>query len=166
MFGLEDIRKEYQRLDQLCGIDTSAISLAVSTRALKRRGACISKRGKPVKIAISDFVFEEPAKSFFDTIRHEYAHALVHIRSGKSHKHDRMWKKACVEVGCKADRFSAASEAQTEKIQKHAKYTIACQGCGNEFQRMKKTKLISLLEAGQKHPYHCARCNSKDFKLK
>lgn len=41
----------------------------------------------------------ECEEQFWDTIRHEYAHALVTLRDGKLHRHDGVWKSACCEVG-------------------------------------------------------------------
>jgi Uncharacterized protein conserved in bacteria len=166
MFDLEDVRKEYLRLDQLCRVDTSKIILGVNARTVRRRGQCTTQSGVPVRVEISEFVFHEPAESFLNTIRHEYAHALAAIRTGRAHGHDAQWRKACQEIGCNGSRTSKASVAQNEKMRQQARYTIACCGCGNEFQRFRKTKFISLLETGQKHSYRCVHCNSEDFKLK
>ena len=102
---LEDIRREYDRLDALCGVDTKPVALRVSTRAAKRLGSCKYVGSKVESITISDFVLDAADEIFFDTIRHEYAHALVKLRRPREkHGHDALWKAACREVGCAPER--------------------------------------------------------------
>ena len=39
MHSLEEIRKEYDRLDRLCGVDTSRVELKISRRPGRRLGS-------------------------------------------------------------------------------------------------------------------------------
>ena len=39
MHTLEEIRAEYDRLDRLCGVDTSAIEITISRRGVRRLGS-------------------------------------------------------------------------------------------------------------------------------
>ena len=39
MHSLEEVRAEYDRLDRLCGLDTSGIELKISKRAVKQLGS-------------------------------------------------------------------------------------------------------------------------------
>ena len=63
---LEDIRQEYDRLDALCGVDTSALALKISTRASKRLGSCKYVGNTVAGVTISDFVMDAADDVFFD----------------------------------------------------------------------------------------------------
>ena len=91
MYSIEDIRKEYDRLDSLCGVDTS-------------------RKYYPTCIMITDFILTLE-EEFWDIIRHEYAHALVTLRDGIQHGHDNVWKQACLEVGCPPDVHTESEKA-------------------------------------------------------
>ncbi|MCD7768647.1 MAG: hypothetical protein LUH36_00795, partial [Oscillospiraceae bacterium] len=78
---LENIRREYDRLDKLCGVDTSQIELRISSRMVKRFGSFrypINGTVAPLRITISQAILGNDAQ-FYDTIRHEYAHAAVYL---------------------------------------------------------------------------------------
>ena len=97
---LDDVRREYDRLDALCGVDTTQVALRISKRATKRLGSCKYVGNAVESVTISDFVLDAADEVFYDTIRHEYAHALVKLRFPRErHGHDARWKAACLEVG-------------------------------------------------------------------
>ena len=102
MHTLEEVRAEYDRLDRLLGIDTSEIELRVSKRAVRQLGSFrVPTRGAGrMRITLSALIFADDAQ-FWDTVRHEYAHAAVHLlHPGEKHGHDRVWKQMCAVVGC------------------------------------------------------------------
>ena len=71
MYTLEDVRKEYARLDRIIGIDTSAIELKISRRAVNRLGSFTSPArpgAAPLRITLSALVMEDEAL-FYDTRR-------------------------------------------------------------------------------------------------
>jgi len=72
MHTVEEIRKEYQRLDRLCRVDTALVSVVISPKSVRLYGSCTCKNGRPVCIRIAAFLLEEDA-AFWDTVRHEYA---------------------------------------------------------------------------------------------
>jgi hypothetical protein len=115
---LAAIRAEYDRLDARCGVDSRGVELAISARAVKRLG---SFRPRPVpRITISALLLDDEA-AFLDTIRHEYAHALVWLRApGERHGHDALWRAACREVGCAPRATVAPSETQREAERRRA----------------------------------------------
>ena len=39
MHTLEEIRAEYDRLDRLCGVDTSGVEIVLSSRGVRRLGS-------------------------------------------------------------------------------------------------------------------------------
>ena len=83
MHTLEDIRREYDRLDRLCGVDTRSIRLKQSPTSVQRLGAFrypLRTGGGPLQISVSPVVLQND-NLFLDTIRHEYAHALVYLRT-------------------------------------------------------------------------------------
>lgn len=77
MHSLEEVRAEYDRLDRLCGIDTSGIELRISKRAVKRSAASAAwRRGGKNGLCITlSYLILEDDEQFWDTVRHEYAHA-------------------------------------------------------------------------------------------
>ena len=104
MFTLEDVRKEYDRLDALLGIDTKNVELKIS-KGFRTAGLFQVKRDKKTNdlkmiIRINKVVFECCSASFFEIVRHEYAHAANHIiHNGNCDIHGPMWKEMCHKVG-------------------------------------------------------------------
>ena len=95
MHSLEEVRAEYDRLDRLFGVDTSGIELKISKRAVKQLGSFRSLRRGGIdglRITLSYLILEDD-EQFWDTVRHEYAHAAVYLlHPGERHGHDRVWK--------------------------------------------------------------------------
>ena len=165
---LEDVRAEYDRLDKLCGVDTKGIKLKISKRATRQFGYChyvtVAGRLVPDSISITDFILDCETQ-FWDTIRHEYAHALVAIRTGKPHHHDNVWKAACLEVGCSPNCQAHDDEAHNKTYEKKAerfRYKVTCKSCGRISYFVKKGAVVKALEAGRKCT--CC-CGGKSFAL-
>ena len=163
MCTLADVRREYDRLDVLCGVDTSGVALEVSTRATNRLG--VFRPGPPPRIVISAFVLAD-ASLFWDTIRHEYAHAVVWLRCpGERHGHDAVWKAVCREVGCEPRATVESGALQRELREQKAKYRLVCTGCGMETLYLREGKIIRLLRSGRGKRVRCTRCGGNDFSL-
>lgn len=164
MFTIQDIRKEYDRLDNLCKVNTKGIKIIFSSRMQRRYGCCAFKNKKPVEIRIAENLRNSP-DMFWDTVRHEYAHALVKLRyPNERHVHDDVWKRACIEVGCDPKRTAESSEDVKEKQEAQAKYIVTCSKCGKTFLYYRTAKVIKSLRAGYKH-FSCPICHSTDLKL-
>ena len=162
-YTLSDVRAEYDRLDALCGIDSSGIALTVSKRAVKRLG-CFRPGAAP-EISISAFVLEDDAL-FLDTIRHEYAHALVWLRHpGEKHGHDAVWKSACREIGCSPRATVRAGETQQNLREKKANWLLRCRGCGQETRYLREGKIVRLVRAGRARRVTCTKCGGHRFEL-
>jgi predicted SprT family Zn-dependent metalloprotease len=167
---IEEIRAEFDRLDDICMIDTKTVPIKISTRATSRYGSCNwVKEGKKIRIkniTISDFILD-CEDQFWDTIRHEYAHCLVALRTGKNHGHDAVWKKACVEVGCIPDRLARNQEARImahEKRSSREKYCVTCLECGRSWNYLRAGNVVKLLLEGKK-TCTCP-CGSHEFSLR
>lgn len=156
---LEDVRAEYNRLDDLCMVDTSFIDLRVSTRATRRYGYCHYKSRAnfgaggyifvPDYICITDFILD-CEEQFWNTIRHEYAHALVMLRDGKSHHHDSVWKAACLEVGCNPERVAKNQEAEQKSVERRKtqiRYIVHCRDCGRQWAYIRRGSVVKALKA-------------------
>ncbi len=133
MHSLDEIRREYDRLDKLCGVDTSSVEIEISRRPGRRLGSFrypLKEGAAPLRIIISASLLEQD-EQFWDTIRHEYAHAAVYLRHpGERHGHDRTWKELCRQLGCSPERLAPESRAQQERTEETAKYRVHCNGCG------------------------------------
>ena len=163
---LADIRREYDRLDALCGVDTGALALRVSTRASKRLGSCKYVGSRVEGITVSDFVLAAPERVFYDTIRHEYAHALVKLRLPREkHGHDAVWKAACREVGCAPERCcdpSVLPETPARR-QEPYRYQLRCLSCGAAWQYKRMTKVLRLVLRGGSRYCTCPHCKGHRF---
>ena len=162
-YTVQDIRREYDRLDALTGADTRSIRLSISSRAVKRLG--LFRPGPPPQIVISSFVMEDEAQ-FWDTIRHEYAHALVWLRHpGERHGHDAVWKAAALEVGCTPRATTQADEQAIQAREQKARYRLVCEGCGQETLYLREGKIIRMLRFGRGKNVRCTRCGGNCFSL-
>lgn len=168
MDTLEYIKTEYARLDRLCGADTSGIKISISRRMTRQLGCFTAKRTglrEELSIKISERVLTDEAL-FLDVIRHEYAHALVHIRyPRRKHNHDAVWKAACMEVGCepkatkKSEQISAPANTRTYK------YAVTCRCCGSESKYKNEGSVIKILSGKKRGRVICRKCGSSKFSL-
>lgn len=164
--ALGDIRREFDRLDALCGVDTSAVALKISTRAKKRLGSCKYVGSRVACVTISDFVMDAPDDVFFDTVRHEYAHALVKLRRPRErHGHDALWKAACLEVGCSPARCCdpAALPAAPAAREEPYRYRLRCLVCGAAWDYKRRTKVLRLVARGGSYRCTCPHCGGHRF---
>ena len=133
MWTLEQVRAEYHRLDRLLGIDTSGIPVRFSKRMTRQYGVCTFLKNRPQEIRLADFLRQED-QVFWDTARHEYAHAAVALLTGKRHGHDEVWRAVCRRIGCPEDRLAlqcAAAEENRKRIAAaRGVYVVTCLGCG------------------------------------
>ena len=168
MHSLEEIRAEYDRLDRLCGVDTSGVEIVLSRRGVRRLGSFrYPLKGKmgALRITINASLLDEE-EAFWDTVRHEYAHALVYLRSGGvSHGHDAVWKAACRELGCSPDRLAAQTEEGRAELERRAKYKVQCTGCGQTTFYLRRGKVVDLLLRGSGGQVRCAQCGGSKLKL-
>lgn len=164
---VEDIRREYARLDALCGVDTRAVDLRVSSRASRRLGSCrYAAAGGVERITISDFVMDADDAVFYDTIRHEYAHALVRLRRPRErHGHDALWKAACIEVGCAPERCCdpALLPPLPERRSEPYRYCLRCLACGSSWRYKRRTRLLDLILRGGSRHCTCPCCGAHRF---
>ena len=168
MHSVEEIRAEYDRLDRLLGVDTSGAEIVISTRSVRRLGSCrypSADGTKPMRIMISAAILDDDAQ-FWDTVRHEYAHAAVYLlRPGERHAHDAVWRGVCREIGC-TPKSSAPSGEEAERLRRErAKYLVRCRACGAETYYLREGKIIKLLKRGYRKRVHCGRCGSNDLAL-
>ena len=163
---LEDIRREYDRLDALCGVDTKPVALRISKRASKRLGSCKYVGSTVESVTISDFVLDAADEVFYDTIRHEYAHALVKLRRPRErHGHDALWKDACREVGCAPERCCdpAVLPSLPARRQESYHHRLRCLVCGAHWDYKRETKLIRLVARGGSRRCTCPHCQGHRF---
>ena len=171
MHTIQEIRTEYDRLDRLLGVDTSGIEITISPHRGKRMGSFRSPGedvppmfAKPPRISISAAVLEDDGL-FWDTIRHEYAHAVVWLtHPGERHGHDDVWKAVCRQIGCTPKGTVAASDEQKQEWRAAAKYRVHCESCGADTYYQRAGKIVTLLMHGQSRRVRC-RCGAHDFTL-
>lgn len=167
-YSVADIRREYDRLDAVCGADTTGVALRVSTRATKRLGSCKYVGNRVDCITISEFVLAADESVFYDTIRHEYAHALVKLRRPREkHGHDAVWKAACLEVGCSPSRCCdpAALPAAPERREEPYRYRLRCLVCGSHWDYKRVTKVLRLVARGGSRYCTCPHCKEHRFSV-
>ena len=167
MWTLEQVRAEYHRLDRLLGIDTSGIPVRFSKRMTRQYGVCTFLKNRPQEIRLADFLRQEDAV-FWDTARHEYAHAAAALLTGKRHGHDEVWRAVCRRIGCPEDRLApqcAAAEENRKRIAAaRGMYVVTCLGCGAESRYLRRGKVVQALEE-KRGQIRCRRCGRKKFRL-
>ena len=119
MWTLEQVRAEYRRLDRLLGIDTSGIPVRFSKRMTRQYGVCTFLKNRPQEIRLADFLRQEDAV-FWDTARHEYAHAAAALLTGKRHGHDEVWRAVCRRIGCPEPRSARRPRKTGSASPRHA----------------------------------------------
>ena len=160
---LDEVRAEYDRLDRLLGIDTSGIELKISKRAVRQLG-CF-RASKLLCITLSSMVMEDD-ELFMDTVRHEYAHAAVHILyPGQRHGHDMLWKEICRRIGCRPKSRTELTENAQELRAQGIKYLIRCKSCGRESGYIRRGKAVELVMRGHGSRLRCTGCGGNKFEL-
>lgn len=167
MHNLEEVRREYARLDRLVGVDTSGIELKISRRAVRQLGSFRAPaRGRgPLSITLSALILDDDAQ-FWDTVRHEYAHAAVYLlRPGERHGHDRVWRDMCRLVGCDPKRLAPEQGKAAELRREKTRYIIRCRDCGGESRYMRRGRAVELMLRGRGRSLRCRRCGGNSFTL-
>ena len=167
MHTLEEVRREYDRLDRLVGVDTSKIELKISKRAVRQLGSFRSPtRGSgPLRITLSALILDDD-EQFWDTVRHEYAHAAVYLlHPGEKHGHDRVWRDMCRLVGCSPKRLAPEQGRAAELRQAQAKYIIRCKSCGAESRYVRRGRTVELMLRGRGRMLRCRKCGQSSFVL-
>ena len=167
MHTLEEVRREYDRLDRLVGVDTSKIELKISKRAVRQLGSFRSpSRGAgKLSITLSALILDDD-EQFWDTVRHEYAHAAVYLlHPGEKHGHDRVWRDMCRLVGCSPKRLAPEKGRAAELRQAQARFIIRCRTCGAESRYIRRGKAVELMLRGRGRSLRCRKCGQSSFVL-
>ena len=149
MWTLAQVQAEYRRLDRLLGIDTSRVAVSFSRRMMRQYGVCTFVKNRPQEIRLADFLRRED-QVFWDTARHEYAHAAAAILTGKRHGHDEAWKAVCRKIGCPPERLAPSCGAAVENRRRiesvRGVYVVTCLGCGAESRYLRRGTVVQALE--------------------
>lgn len=168
MHTVEEIRAEYDRLDKRSGADTSGMEIVISGRSVRRLGSFrppVPERGWPARIMISAAILEDDGQ-FWDTVRHEYAHAAVwYLHPGERHGHDGVWKAMCQKIGCEPKSLAPPSAESEALRRQRAKYMVKCTFCGAETYYLRAGKIVKLMERGYRKRIRCGKCGSNALAL-
>ena len=168
MHTIDQIRAEYKRLDQIVGVDTTHLEIVFSPRSVYQYGCCrYQKRGKeiyPCKILIASFLQQEE-EAFWDTVRHEYAHAAAALLTGKNQGRGPVWQSVCRAVGAVPNRLAETCAAQKELRKSRIKYTIVCQSCGAHYPKVRRSRFVDAVLSSDGKPiaYRCS-CGGRTFR--
>ena len=147
-YNIMDIRKEF--IHTCCnahvGMEDATITLNPKfTGTLGRVTLEFNydeNRYYPTKVEFNKtFIENAPDNEIHDVILHEAAHFIVTARTGEDHKHDKLFKKVCLEIG--GTNNTASTTAPIDSIvSKVYKYTVVCPNCHKKlggYSRMCKT---------------------------
>ena len=169
MFTVLDIRRVYDELDAMLGIDTSNVKIELSNRMTRTLGYCKYQRigGKcyTVKIVISNQVMKAGKDSFQSIIRHEYAHMACNEITRTPHGHDSYWKNMCKKCGGTPTRTGEYKDIpyKTRKRKKVEKVTLLCEGCNSTFHMAPNSKAVRIIRSGIGY-CTCPYCKGREFK--
>ena len=167
MHSLDEVRDEYDRLDRLIGVDTRGIELKLSKRAVRQLGSFRAPTGPLTqpRITLSALIFDDDA-AFWDTIRHEYAHAAVWLLHPRErHGHDRVWKDMCRRVGCSPRRLASNVGKAAALREERVRYIVRCESCGAESRYVRRGKTVELMLRGRGRSLRCRVCGGRRFTL-
>lgn len=162
MFTLEDVKKEYRRLDKMLNVNTENIEIKTIS-GFSMGGWCKSRGGKPIAIGINKLAFECSENDFYDVIRHEYAHA-VDIILHKNSNHGASWQRICRQIGCNpvstVDKNSELNQ-KLEQLRKESNsgYQIVCPHCGYAYTYQRMCATVRCYNEGT--PLKCGYCHKK-----
>lgn len=121
----ETIRNEFRRLDTKFELDAASLPI-VFNNAKRTLGSFYGKRnGDPMRFQFSRYYFDNPKfppQEALDTIRHEYAHYMDFMLTGKT-SHGPTWKKCCIKVGATPVRCYDERRA-AYRLEKHEETVI------------------------------------------
>jgi predicted SprT family Zn-dependent metalloprotease len=118
------------------------------TFAFNRRLRCLGVchyRTRTIELS-RHFVRLNDGAEIRETLLHEIAHALV----GPGHGHDAVWKRKCLEVGCRPERCGHAAMPE-------GRWKADCPGCGERFHRHRRPRRL--------RGWFCVECGPADGKL-
>ena len=123
-------------------------------------------RGRgPLRITLSALILDDD-EQFWDTVRHEYAHAAVYLLyPGQKHGHDQAWRDMCRRVGCDPKRLAPEQGRAAELRQQKARYIIRCRGCGAESRYIRRGRAVELMLRGRGRSLRCRSCGGSRFTL-
>ena len=164
-FGIEDIRREYDRLDKLTGVDTSRVSLRISSRMTRKLGefrTSGSLLSIKREIAISSRCLDDE-ELFYEVIRHEYAHAVVNLKHPLGrHVHDEVWKSVCRQIGCRPKATMKLDERFSAKARPY-KYEVVCRRCGASSKYKTESKVVKYAKGRNLGKLTCRKCGGHSF---
>ena len=164
-YTIEDIRREYDRLDAITGVDTRRVDIRVSKRMTRKLGEFSVKGGllsRKLEIVISSRCMDDDGL-FYEVIRHEYAHAAVHIkRPLERHVHDAVWKDMCRLVGCRPRATVKLDEAYKPKPRPY-KYEVVCRKCGASGKYKTMSTVVQIATGKRWGNVTCRKCGGHRF---
>lgn len=175
MFTEEEIRKEYDRLDKILGIDTSHIiidfgsSNKTETAAFTQfysNAPTVPKRIR-FNMAIMGVLNDT---NCLDIIRHEYAHAAVALKENYTGlPHGGPWKKICRQIGCRPSPYTYNGR-KIEYIEdykiKEKMVRVKCCNCGRITMQPDNSRIVKILRnGGNSWNLKCKKCGRMVFTL-
>ncbi|MBR5284704.1 MAG: SprT-like domain-containing protein [Clostridia bacterium] len=112
MFTISDIRREFDRLDGVTGLNTTDVPIRISARMSRALGVCRSRSTEgggveAVDVAFADYLCRcGTEEEFLNTVRHEYAHLYNILHDGIRCGHDARWKEVALWLGASPDRLA------------------------------------------------------------
>lgn len=128
--------------------------VVVNKRATRRFGRCSRVRGKyEFEIEINNALLSVDKKKAMNTMVHE----ILHTCDGCMN-HGKLWKHYAnvmnKKYGYNISRLGSYESAGLERPA--AKYVIECEGCNEQYHRMRKSKIVT-----HAHLYGCGKCGGK-----
>lgn len=129
---IEWVRGECHKIAKSAGYDIY-FPIELNSRLRTTLGRVKYKNGLVEVLEISKRHLENGSEeSINETIRHELAHALVFMKDGYTHGHDKEWKQLCIALGGSGDTYYDSSKAEEYGAEptKPTQYFIYCTCCG------------------------------------
>lgn len=174
MLDLEAVRKEYDRLDKILGINTTGILLQYGENPKTDIVAYTQfsrQNGRPIRIKFNlSHMRGKNDQDWMDTVRHEYAHAAARILYGYQGAHGEPWQTVCKKIGCRPSPYtydaSVIEDIASYDMPGEPLVAVQCAGCGMIVKQPERSRIVKVLRnGGSSWNLRCKNCGRMIFRI-
>lgn len=176
-FQTQEIKKEYLRLDGICGIDTTYMPIKRYRQKGKTVAMCefTSHSAIPIQFMFNLYYLNWlPETDCMDVVRHEYAHAAAALLFGpaslRGSGHGPLWQRICALVDCRPSPYTYNLNVLEPLIAKEyvkgPTCLVQCCRCGMTTEHAEDSRIVKVLKSGlNSWNYACQNCGGRRFRL-
>ena len=135
-YTIEDLKIMVYDICNKAGVNFTG-PVELNSRLLTTLGRVMNVDNKPIRVEFSkNFIENATDETVISVCKHECAHIIALVRSGKPQHHNSYFKSICAELGTTNDGTTTNVERSVAGKAYH-RYTIICPNCGEIGSRQK-----------------------------